>query len=98
MKKNLRTFLHDLEQQAPGEFLRVTEVVSARLGIPAYLYDMEKSGRFPAVLFEKVVDAQNRTYRFPVISNIFAGRKRLALALGTTAEDLADHMAKAQPI
>ena len=77
MAKDLRTFLKELAAKMPEELLIVKREVSPHFEIPAVLYKLQQQNKFPAVLFERVKGSN-----LPVLSNVFANRKRLALALG----------------
>lgn len=90
MNKNLRTYLRDLEEIAPGELKREKDAPITPDDVPVYLYRMEKAGKFEAVMFDKVVDSGGRAYEFPLISNLFADRHRLAIAMGTDVDSMAE--------
>jgi len=86
MKENswdLKGYLDTLRALAPDELKVVEREVSNRFELPAVLEKLEALGRYPAVFFSRVGD-----YDMPVVSNLFAGRKRLALALGVAEKDL----------
>jgi 2,5-furandicarboxylate decarboxylase 1 len=66
-----------LEDKLPGEFVRVSSrEVDSAWEISGLIRRLEAEGKFPAVLFDKV-----RGKSMPVLSNLFASRGRLALAL-----------------
>ncbi len=94
MSKDLRSFLRDLEKLADEQYLCVPEAVAAHLGVPVYLHKLEEKGRFPAVLFEQATDSSGRAFPFPVVSNLFASRERLAMAIGSSPARLAEDLAK----
>lgn len=75
--KDLRSFLAKLEGMT-GEFLKTTKTVDPVLELTRVIYKLEKERKRPAVLFEKVAD-----YQYPVLTNLFGNRKRMALALDT---------------
>ncbi|CEP66133.1 UbiD decarboxylyase family [Moorella glycerini] len=72
--KDLRSFI--LEAGKAGEILEVKKPVSPRFGIPAVAAKLEEEHRYPALLFSNVEGSS-----IPVLCNVFASRKRLALAL-----------------
>ena len=76
--KDLREFILFLEEK--GELRRVTAPVSWDLEISEIADRMVKSGG-PALLFENVTG-----YDVPLVINLFASTKRMAMALGV--EDL----------
>lgn len=67
----------------PGELARVPVQVDPCLELCAVLRKLQAEDKFPAVIFEQVKGSP-----MPVISNIFASRKRLGLALGTDERNL----------
>jgi UbiD family decarboxylase len=82
-KQSLRGFLAQVERELPDEILRVREPVSTRLDITSLVYELERMGRNPLVVFDHV-----EGHRMPVITNVAGSRKLLALALGVTPAEL----------
>ncbi len=74
---SLRTYLEQLRQLPPTEFVRVEKEISPVHEACALMDALEKQNRRPAFLFANV-----RGSALPVVSNIFASRRRMALALG----------------
>ena len=88
MGKNLRGFLRQLEDRLPSDFVRVERAVApARYEVTALLQHLEDLKKFPAMLFEKPLNLKGEPSRFPLLSNLFATRRRCALALGMNPED-----------
>jgi 2,5-furandicarboxylate decarboxylase 1 len=84
---DLRAFLRILEERYPGEIIRVEhEVEPAKYEVSAVLKHLENRGKFPLVHFERPKDVQGRPSVFPLLSNIFASRERIALALDMSPE------------
>ncbi|NLG78383.1 MAG: UbiD family decarboxylase [Firmicutes bacterium] len=83
MAKDLRSFLGELESNAPDELMRVKREVDLRYETSAVAERLGQEGRYPALLFEKV-----KGFNIPVVTNLFARRSRLAFALRTTEADL----------
>jgi 2,5-furandicarboxylate decarboxylase 1 len=81
--KDLRSYLMELEKYAPDEIKSVRERVNNTFELSAILAKLEAKNRYPAVVFSHVND-----YEMPVVSNLFASRKRLAFALGCDDKDL----------
>lgn len=75
--KDLRTFLRDVEAAAPGEVLHVDREVDPHLETATVARRLGEMGRHPILFFRKV-----RGSRFPLVSNIHADRRKMALALG----------------
>lgn len=79
--KDLRSFLKEAEAQ--GELAHIKEHLDPKFQASAVLAKLEQEERYPACLFENVGDGT-----YPVVSNLFASRKRLALALGCGEDEL----------
>lgn len=84
MPKDLRSFIADLKSKHPEEIARVTKSISPRYEITALLTQLEKSKRFPLLYCEKVEGSDA-----PVVINVQASRKLMALALECKQEGLA---------
>lgn len=82
-EKDLRGFLDKLKRQWPEEIRFVNRKVSPKFELPAILKRLEMKNQYPAVLFNQVGD-----FGIPVLSNLFATRKRLAIALGCEESNL----------
>lgn len=82
-QKDLRGFLNKLKRNWPGEILFINRRVDPRFELSAVLKRLEMKNQFPAVLFNQVGDS-----KIPVLSNLFATRKRLAIALGCEEDTL----------
>jgi 2,5-furandicarboxylate decarboxylase 1 len=80
---NLRTFLDELEAKSPDEVWRISHEVDRDFEIAALVMELEKRGQAPVLWFERV-----RGSRFPLVTNIFADRRRYARALGVPMESL----------
>jgi UbiD family decarboxylase len=82
-RQSLRGFLAQVERELPGEILRIREPVSTRLDITSLVYELERMGKNPLVVFDQV-----EGHDMPVVTNVAGSRKLLALALGVTQEAL----------
>ena len=82
-KQSLRGFLAQVERELPEDILRVREPVSTRLDITSLVYELERMGRNPLVVFDNV-----EGHTMPVVTNVAGSRKLLALALGVTPQEL----------
>lgn len=91
MTKDLRSFLQEVETRAPDLLLKVPAPVSPRWELSAVQKRLEADGRLPIVLFERI-----EGHRLPVVTNLFAGKRHLALALDTTPERVVARFAEAQ--
>lgn len=75
--KSLRSFLQEVEQKLPNEFIRVRREVTPRFEITAIVEKLESIGQYPILYFEKVKGSN-----MPVAANVYATRQKLALAMG----------------
>jgi 2,5-furandicarboxylate decarboxylase 1 len=82
-RQSLRGFLAQLEKELPEELLRITEPVRTHLDITSLVYELERLGKSPAVVFDNI-----EGHSMPVVTNIAGNRKVLALALGVAPRDL----------
>ena len=80
--KDLRDFLTKIEGMT-GEFLTTTKAVNPTLELTRVIYKLEKEQKDPAVLFKNVSGCQ-----YPVLTNLFGNRKRLAAALDTNEAEV----------
>ena len=91
MAKDLRSFIAELEAASPAEIARVTNPISPRYEITALLTQLEKSKRFPLLFCENVEGSEA-----PVVVNVQASRKLMALALQCKPEELATKFTERQ--
>ena len=83
----LNSFLQLLEQEHPNEIIRIKRPVDpARFEVAAVLKHLENCGKFPLVCFEQPKDVEGRPTAFSLLSNVYASRERIALALGLRPE------------
>ncbi len=78
MAMDLRGFLDELRRVDPEDLVVVSKELDPRYEITALVVKLEREGRRPALLLNKV-----RGTSFRVLTNLNASRKRLALALQT---------------
>ena len=79
----LRTFLAELEAKSPEEIWRIREEVEPGFDIAALVLELERRNQRPVLWFERV-----RGSRFPLVTNVFADRRRYAAALGVPPDAL----------
>jgi UbiD family decarboxylase len=83
MKKDLRFFLKVVEDRSPELLLRINKEVNPQWEISSIQKKLEVEGRFPILVFEKVKGCDMR-----LVTNLFATRRHLALALETFPEEI----------
>ncbi|HKX19815.1 MAG TPA: UbiD family decarboxylase [bacterium] len=91
MPNDLRSFLKQAEERAPELVRRVKRRIDAKWEISSLQKRLEADGRLPILIFENVAG-----YDLPVVTNLFASKQHLALALGTAPENVAARFAEAQ--
>ncbi len=74
---DLRSFIENVRREFPDEILTISKEVDPRFEITALVAKLEQERRFPILVFEKV-----KGTKFPVVTNVHAGRRRLASAIG----------------
>jgi len=76
---DLRGYIDSL---APEEILRIKTPVSRDFVITALVEELERSNRFPALFFERVIGSD-----MPIITNLFARKERIHQMMGTSEAD-----------
>src|ERR671918_2679630 len=84
MSQDLRSFLDLIRQNHPEDFLVIAREVDPAYEITAIAVKLEQEAkRRPILLFEKV-----KGTKFPVLTNLHAGRSRLAAAINAKPEEM----------
>lgn len=83
MRQSLRGFLAMVERDFPDEILRIRTPVRTRLDITSLIFELERAGRSPVVVYENV-----EGHTMPVVTNTAGNRKLLAACLGVEVADL----------
>src|SRR5512140_1754133 len=83
MRQSLRGFLGMVERDFPEELLRIREPVRTRLDITSLVFELERAGKSPVVIYENV-----QGHTMPVVTNIAGNRKLLAACLGVEPANL----------
>ena len=81
--QSLRGFLDMVEEIYPEEVLRIREPVNTYLDITSLVFELEKAGRNPVVIYENV-----EGHSMPIITNVAGNRNLLATCLGVDTIDL----------
>ena len=82
-KQGLRGFLGFVQENHPDQLLRLTEPVRSEYEMTAIVFELERAGRSPVVVFENVVGQD-----MPVVTNIAGNRAVLASLLDVDERDL----------
>src|SRR6201988_5135349 len=84
MSQDLRSYLDLIKQNHPEDFLTISREVDPAFEITAITAKLEQEAkRRPILLFEKV-----KGTKFPVLTNLHAGRSRLAAAIVAKPEEM----------
>lgn len=89
MSKDLHQFLDYLRSEHPEELWEIKIHVSLSHQMTAYALELEHQKRYPALLFERV-----EGHTIPVVSNLFASRRRIGLMLGVEEKELLTEWSK----
>jgi 2,5-furandicarboxylate decarboxylase 1 len=81
--QSLRGFLRMVEQDFPDEIVRIREPVGLGHETTALVFELERVGRQPVVMFENVAGG-----KMPLVTNVAANRRLLAACLGVTPDEL----------
>ena len=97
MAQDLRTFLDQVKEAFPQDFVEVTKEVDLHYESTALVEKLEKENRFPVLMFKNF-----KGHTMPVVVNLAASYQRLALALGTDEQHMVQRYAelgdKTQPL
>lgn len=84
MSKDMRQYLSDLEVRFPEEIKHVTRPVDGgAYEASALLEALDRQGRFPAVLFENLVDLNKDKTDFRLMLNAHSSVRSMAFSLGS---------------
>jgi len=75
-RQSMRGFLAMVEREYPNEIVRVSAPVSRELDITSTVFELERAGRSPVVIFERV-----EGFDMPVVTNLAGNRRLIAAAL-----------------
>ncbi len=89
MSRDLRSFLAQVQEQTPDQFLAVRDEVDPRFVATGLVVELEHQRRYPILLFERV-----RGSPFPVITNVMATRERFALPMGVPVSEVSREYAR----
>jgi 2,5-furandicarboxylate decarboxylase 1 len=81
--QSLRGFLDTTAKIFPEEIIKITEPVSRQLEMTSVIFELDRLGKSPIVVFENVEGS-----KMPVVTNIAANRKLLAYCLKSDPKDL----------
>src|SRR3954463_1580382 len=81
--QSLRGFLRMVETDFPDEFVRVRQEIDPKFDSTAMLFELDRAGRSPVVVFESI---KGKT--MPLVTNVAGSRKLLAACLGVKVAEL----------
>jgi UbiD family decarboxylase len=82
-RQSLRGFLAMVRRDFPEEMVTIREKVATRLDMTALVFELERTGKSPVVIYENV-----EGHAMPVVTNVAGNRRLLAACLGVTTEQL----------
>lgn len=82
-EQSLRGFLAMVQDRFPEEYLRIRERVDARLVSTAMVLELDRAGRSPVVMFDKLGDSE-----MACVTNVAASRRLLAACLDADPSEL----------
>src|SRR5262245_41522037 len=82
-RQGLRGFLEMVERDFPDEILRIREPVRTHLDMTSLIFELERAGKSPVVVYEAV-----EGHTMPVVTNIAGNRSLLAACLGVAPAEL----------
>ena len=83
MSKDLRSFLERYQSAYPDEVWKIEDSISLEYEGTALALQLEKKQKFPVLFLQNM-----EGFPFPVVSNLFADRKRIAFMLGLEEQQL----------
>ena len=87
MVRDLREYLTNLENNCPEEVLRIEKEVDPNaFEVTTLLTHLEKKGKYPLTYFSNCKNLFGKVSDFPMVTNMYASRKRCAVALGLAPE------------
>ena len=72
-EQSLRGFLDFVERRHPGHLLRIKEPIRRELDITSSVFELERAGHNPVLVFEQVEGSS-----MPVVTNVAGSRALLA--------------------
>ena len=87
--QSLRGFLRMVETEHPDEIIRIREPVGLGHETTALVFELERAGRSPVVVFENIDGG-----KMPLVTNVAANRQLLAACLGVAPADKARRTAR----
>jgi UbiD family decarboxylase len=82
--QSMRGFLAMVERQYPEELVRIRAPVKCELDITSTVFELERAGRSPVVIFENI-----EGFDMPVVTNLAGNRRLIAAAMGVDPSALA---------
>ncbi len=87
MAKDFRSFMQQVRDALPDEFLRIEREVDPRFEATAVLRKLELAGRSPLTVFARAKALDGRAGAHPLVFNAFSTRAKLCLALDMDPAD-----------
>lgn len=89
MTQDLQSWLVGYEAANPDEVVRIRDEVDSRHIPTAMVAELDRRGLYPILVFERVRLADGSPSAYPVVTNLFASRRRTAQMVGCEPRTLA---------
>ena len=89
MSQDLRSFVSTFQDKYPEDVIRISEPIDLKYDIMALVLEYERRRRFPILFFDNI-----NGHDIPIICNLMATRRSLALALGVDEPELSDEFSR----
>jgi 2,5-furandicarboxylate decarboxylase 1 len=81
MAKNLRDFIKLLKEKAPEELMSGEKLIDSKFEATTVIRKLELVNQYPMAIFKNVKNIKGERSPFPLVINMFATRRKLALAI-----------------
>jgi len=82
MVKNLRTFIKDVQEKLPGEFIRIKkEINPGDYEVTAIIKKLDEMKKFPVILFENVLNLHGEKSEVRVLMNELISQSKVQVVL-----------------
>lgn len=92
MAKDLRSHLDEVRARLPDEIVEIDREIDPGFEVTSVLQQLDERQKFPVCLFTNVRDLHGRPGH-TVVSNLMAGRRRLAMAMGLEPDHYRNELA-----
>ncbi len=95
MAKDLHSFLKEYEAKYPEDIIHIDKEVNANQELTAIVERFEALDKYPLLVFDKVITAEGKLSKYPVVTNVLASRTRYARVCNSDFKTLGREVYKA---